>query len=90
MKQKLEQEEKIIEKIKEIVSKTVEYEISPDRISETTPFMEMYFVDSLSLMHIMINVEKEFNINFKREVEELDDIFHSIKSLADYISKKQK
>ncbi|MEJ5283694.1 MAG: acyl carrier protein [Brevinematia bacterium] len=57
--------EKDIMEIKNIIAEILK--ISPADISENTHFVEDLKADSLSLLEILFEIEKKFNINFPPE-----------------------
>lgn len=60
----------------------------PQQISSKTPFKDWVTFDSLSILSVIVFIEKEFN--FKFEVSDVNEgTFYSLESLSEFIMAKQ-
>lgn len=66
-KNKIMENQKLIEKLKLIVKPYVQDEKALDNISEETDFINDLKINSMNLVDIILDVEKEFNIEIDNE-----------------------
>ena len=74
-------------KIKELVVSSLDLEdVSPADIDTDAPlFGEGLGLDSIDALELGMAVRKEFGISFSKDPAENKRVFHSVKTLADYI-----
>jgi acyl carrier protein len=84
---KTQTENRTISRIKEIFAGEIGEGIVPEKINEEQVIEDMEYVDSLTMLKILTQIEKEFKVIF--QIETLDHDFYNIKNIAEYISKKQ-
>lgn len=84
--------EQIESKLKEIVVTSLDLEdITVADIETDVPlFGEGLGLDSIDALELGMAVKKEFGITFSSNPADNKKIFHSVKSLADYIEKQGK
>ena len=77
-------------KIKELVVSSLDLEdVSPADIDTDAPlFGEGLGLDSIDALELGMAVRKEFGISFSKDPAENKRVFHSVKTLADYIEGK--
>ena len=80
--------EEIDKKIIQIFRDNISGDISKPQLSFSQPIKDMSFLDSLSVLNIVVALEKEFNVSF--ELDNLDQAFKDINSVKDYIIKNKK
>ena len=74
-------------RIKEIVVASLDLEdISPSEIETDAPlFGDGLGLDSIDALELGMAIRKEFSIAFSKDPAENKRVFHSVKTLADYI-----
>ena len=84
--------EQIESKLKEIVVTSLDLEdITVEDIETDVPlFGEGLGLDSIDALELGMAVKKEFGITFSSTPADNKKIFHSVKSLADYIESQSK
>lgn len=77
----------IEQQIKEIIVSSLDLEdVAPDDIETDAPlFGEGLGLDSIDALELGMAIRKKFGIAFSKSPEENKRIFHSVKSLAEYI-----
>lgn len=73
--------QKIEEKVKEILSETVDLEIPVEQITTETDLMDLG-VGSLSFIRLIVSIETEFQ--FQLDLEQID--FNNFKTFGDLIT----
>ena len=74
-------------KIKEIIVSSLDLEeVAPADIETDAPlFGEGLGLDSIDALELGMAVKKEFGISFSKNPSDNKQIFHSVKTLADYV-----
>lgn len=74
-------------KIKEIIVSSLDLEeVAPADIETDAPlFGEGLGLDSIDALELGMAVKKEFGISFSKNPADNKQIFHSVKTLADYV-----
>lgn len=74
-------------KIKEIIVSSLDLEdLSPAEIeTETALFGDGLGLDSIDALELGMAIKKEFGITFSKDKAENKKVFHSVKTLADFI-----
>ena len=83
--------EELIEKLKvQIIEQLNLEDVEPDEIDPEEPlFGEGLGLDSIDALELIVLLEKEYGIKIENP-KEGQEIFYSVKSLADYIKAHQK
>ena len=83
--------EEIIEKLKETVVSSLDLEdLAPADIETDAPlFGEGLGLDSIDALELGMAVKKAFGITFSSDPAENRKIFHSVASLADYVTSRK-
>ena len=74
-------------KIKELIISSLDLEdVAPaDIVTEDPLFGEGLGLDSIDALELGMAVKKEFGIAFSKDPAENKKVFHSVRSLADYV-----
>ena len=74
-------------KIKEIIVSSLDLEeVAPADVETDAPlFGEGLGLDSIDALELGMAVKKEFGISFSKNPADNKQIFHSVKTLADYV-----
>ena len=80
--------EEIEAKIKELIVSSLDLEdIAPSDIETDAPlFGEGLGLDSIDALELGMAIRKAFGVAFSKNPEENKKIFHSVKSLAEYVA----
>lgn len=78
----------IEDKIKQIIRANIDRDVTDADIDFSRPIKDIAFFDSLTVLNILVAIEKEFNISF--DLKDIDDVFTSFNSVKDYIISKHK
>ncbi len=83
--------ENLIEKLKiQLIEQLNLEDIEPDDIDASEPlFNEGLGLDSIDALEIIVLLEKEYGIKLE-DPKKGKDVFYSVKTLAEFISKNQK
>ena len=83
--------EEIENKVKEIVVSSLDLEdISPSDIETDAPlFGEGLGLDSIDALELGMAIKREFGVTFSKSPAENKQIFHSVKTLAEFIGGHQ-
>ncbi|MFH1159914.1 MAG: phosphopantetheine-binding protein [bacterium] len=83
--------EELIEKLqKEVIQQLNLEDISPDDIDANAPlFGEGLGLDSIDALELMVLLEKNYGLKIE-DPKDGKKIFHSIKTMAEYITEHQK
>ena len=75
---------KIQEKVLQIIEKNTRagFFVDPDK-----PLNQVYGIDSLTLLNVLVDVENEFGISFDI-AEDLDAVFYSARTICDYLQNR--
>jgi acyl carrier protein len=78
-------------KIKELIISSLELEdVTPgDIVSDQPLFGDGLGLDSIDALELGMAIRKQFGITFSKDPADNKRIFHSVKSLADYILEEQ-
>ncbi len=80
------------EKIKQLIVSSLDLEeVEPADIDTEAPlFGEGLGLDSIDALELGMAVKKEFGVSFSKDPAENKRVFHSVKTIADYVrSQKQ-
>lgn len=76
-------------KLKEIIAKNLDANISIEEIDEETSLYEEGLgLDSISIVNLVVQIENDFNFSFEED-EISADLFKNVNTLAAFISAKQ-
>ncbi len=65
-------------------------DVTPEEIVDEDPlFVEGLGLDSIDALELALAIHKEFNVKTAADDERNREIFHSVKSLADFIRAEQ-
>lgn len=75
-------------RIKEIIVSSLDLEdVSPAEIETDAPlFGEGLGLDSIDALELGMAIKKEFGITFSKDPAENKKVFHSVKTLAEFVS----
>lgn len=73
----------IDERIKKIILENIDADVSEKELDFSKPIAEMSFIDSLSILNILVALEKEFNVSL--EVDSIDAVFTTLNNVKQYI-----
>jgi acyl carrier protein len=78
-------------KIKELIISSLELEdVTPgDIVSDQPLFGDGLGLDSIDALELGMAIRKQFGITFSKDPADNKRVFHSVKSLADYILEEQ-
>ena len=84
--------EEIEQKLKETVVSSLDLEdVSPGEIETDVPlFGEGLGLDSIDALELGMAVKKAFGVSFSQNPADNKKIFHSVKTLADYVEEQTK
>lgn len=79
--------EEVEKKIKEIIVSSLDLEdLTPgDIVTDTPLFGDGLGLDSIDALELGMAIRKEFGVAFSKNPAENKAIFHSVKTLADYV-----
>ncbi len=77
-------DERIEEKIKQMVVERCFLDIEPAAIADDEPLMERHDIDSLRLFEIVVGTEEEFDISVMDEEFTIDN-FRTVADIADCV-----
>lgn len=72
------------ERIKEVFQRFITDETELDAIFQGVPILTAVSIDSLALVHLVTELEKEFGIRF--ELDTLEQVFENIHTLEAYLT----
>ena len=81
-------EQSIEARIKGMIVERLFLDVEPEDIGDGDPLMEKYDIDSVRLFEMVIGIEELFGI----VIDEADfdvELFKDVRSIADYIGKRQ-
>lgn len=87
MSESYENDRSIESKITDYISKELVSDPGSLFIGTETPLLEPHIIDSLSLLKLVLYLEKEFGITVGQD-ELVPDNFATIKTICSYLSKK--
>lgn len=73
--------------LKELIVVTLSLDdLSPDEIDTDEPiFGERFGLDSIDALELAMAIEREYGVRIKAENEKRNDIFRSVRSLAEHV-----
>ena len=74
------------ERIKNVIQRFVTNEAELNAIFQGEPILESVSIDSLAVVHMVTDLEKEFGIRF--ELETVEQVFESIATLETFLTGK--
>ena len=79
--------EEVEAKIREIIVSSLELEdVSPEEIKSEVPlFGEGLGLDSIDALELGMAIRKAFDISFSKDPAENRKVFHSVRTLAEYV-----
>ena len=72
------------ERIKDVIQRFVTNEAELNAIFQGEPILESVSIDSLAVVHMVTDLEKEFGIRF--ELETVEQVFESIATLETFLT----
>ncbi|MDP6700527.1 MAG: phosphopantetheine-binding protein [Candidatus Latescibacteria bacterium] len=84
----MDEAERVIEKVKELVIRVLQVEVDPAEIAEDEPlFGDGLGADSMVALELVAAIEEEFAIDVT-DAELRVELFESVAALADYVAGK--
>ncbi len=74
--------------IKRMIVERLFLNVSPSEIADDAPIMDTYGIDSVALFELVVGLEDEFGVVME-DVDFKVDTFHSVDSIAAFVSAKQ-
>jgi acyl carrier protein len=74
-------------RLKKMIVERLFLPVSPAEIKDDAPLMETYDIDSVALFELVVGLEDEFGISLE-DTDFQVSAFHSVNSMADFVSKK--
>lgn len=74
------------ERIKDVIQRFVTNEAELNALFQGEPILESVSIDSLAIVHMVTDLEKEFGIRF--ELETIEQVFDSIATLEAFLTGK--
>jgi acyl carrier protein len=75
------------ERLKQIFERFVTNSVELEAVSRGEPFLATLSIDSLTLVHMISEIEKEFSVRF--DVETLDGAFVDFPTLLAFLAEQQ-
>jgi len=72
-----------LDRIREVLKQYVTDAAELDAVFRGEPIMEATSVDSLTMVHIVTDLEKAFGIRF--DLDSIEQVFHDVHSLAAFL-----
>ncbi len=77
-------EERIEDRVKRLIARRLFLKVSPEAIEEDKSLMDVYGVDSVSLLELVVGTEEEFGISIPDEEFDLKH-FQTVAALAAFV-----
>jgi acyl carrier protein len=81
-------EERIEDRVKRLIVTRLFLKLAPEAIEENKSLMDVYGVDSVSLLELVVGAEEEFGITIPDEEFDLKH-FQTVASLAAFVRARQ-
>jgi len=76
--------ESIESRILQVILRDLELNINKDKIQSTSRLDELFGMDSIAIVELVVGIEKDFNIKIPDEYLSVE-VFQSIKTIAEHI-----